>query len=758
MPSNHSALKISIAASFAFATSALGAPPTSSSYNTDPQYTYVEDATSKGIGQVNMITCIMSSMRPDQLVNKGDYLALVDENKCDPQQRSSSSNSGGDSSQAATYTTATVNSARATNSDPMRMKAWLDEDQDGTATTIFINANISEAATDTNPYGVFRLDFCGRINDQFSLGCLMHGFLQGSSGSLSYFQNEARDGDGESTVALHLTSVGTTSGSGKLSIVRTENSQTDSQEFLFSYDHDHFLRGDQCFSRDASDPATGQSVWRYGLYNASTGAHVDLNSGFPIDYVSSGTTYHGYLGYGGLSLPQNVLDAMPSGATVQKVDYNSGSDPTRTAYTVVKSGGRLTKYTKLTRTLHQIDKIKFSTFINDASSFYSGAQSFTSYAMYWDDANQVVKVTGKMVCGQNGCQTQDLPQEESVSLSFWASQGGISSYSDALAGELFIDLHSVPTPFDSNAIMVAYRKQDLVYPAQMPATLYCLNNCPTTASIANFFQQGSQATSPFVDATYNSWMPTTTTITYTGDATNAVINDESGHAPVASDRQAFQSNQNPAYQYGLRSGRMFTDLQAAQCPGNPNTLCDSQVGSMDVYYVWETGPNSWNQFAAVKDAQGTIVAFDAPLQVTFNVPNDAVRYKTYAGKSLVLQYGGFGQLGGIPGSCVSQLTNQPVSCDTEDSRYVPDFVIPFDATVGQVSSGNTTYLVKWLEREIRFASKSLSECSTLTLPANTTLPTLSDLKDPSDPASDIYVGTKPAVTTAPRVVQGEVKY
>jgi len=123
-----------------------------------------------------------------------------------------------------------------------------------------------------------------------------------------------------------------------------------------------------------------------------------------------------------------------------------------------------------------------------------------------------------------------------------------------------------------------------------------------------------------------------------------------------------------------------------------------------------------------------------------------------------LQYGGFGNLWGIPGSCVSSLTNQPVSCDQQTARYVPEFVIPYDAVTGQVSDGTSTYLVKWLDREIRFARKSLSACSGLTLPSNVTLPTSAVLKDPSDPISDIYIGTKPTVTTEPRVIQGEVMY
>jgi hypothetical protein len=50
------------------ASAAHAAPPVTSAYFTDPQSSYVQDATSDSIGQVNMISCIMHSMRPDALV------------------------------------------------------------------------------------------------------------------------------------------------------------------------------------------------------------------------------------------------------------------------------------------------------------------------------------------------------------------------------------------------------------------------------------------------------------------------------------------------------------------------------------------------------------------------------------------------------------------------------------------------------------------------------------------------------------------
>jgi hypothetical protein len=185
------------------------------------------------------------------------------------------------------------------------------------------------------------------------------------------------------------------------------------------------------------------------------------------------------------------------------------------------------------------------------------------------------------------------------------------------------------------------------------------------------------------------------------------------------------------------------------------------VNDAEVYYVWETGANTWNQFAAVKDTTGAFVTFDAPLPLSYTVPAGA-QYGQYAGKSIVLQYNGFGDLQGIPGTCVSMLTNATVNCNSQGARYVPSFAIPFDETKGLVTSidGQTTYLVKWLDREIRFAQKSLSACTNagLALPSNVVLPTADNLKDPSDSSSSVYIGVKPTVTAAPRVIHGDVKY
>jgi hypothetical protein len=639
----------------------------------------------------------------------------------------------------------------------MRARIWLD-DPESEGAAIFVNMSASSPPTASNPYGVFRVDYCG--NMEGTPGCAFNGYLNGTASGVSYFEHEQGDGGG-GTKALRMTTTSTTSGAGSLHMDDGNNSAT----FSFAYNADYYRRsddgGDQCFARDARDAGTGMSVWRYGLYDSVTGARVERSSGFPIEYTHAGTKYQGYLGYYGLSLPPAAQSLMVNGDTVEKVDYSTGNSPTRTPFTVVKAAGKLTRYTRHLRTLHEIDQIKFNTFVGmEASSFFSGAQPNVQYELYWDDAAGDFKVTAQMMCGQNGCSTQALETVQSVPATFWASRGGIQAWSQQLGGELFVNLQGVVAPVDSSLVQVSYRSQDVVYPSQLPASLHCVRDCPSAASMAAFFSNTPGASSPFATGTANNFQPllAADVISYTSDAATAMLLDGAA-APVVLDVDAESLQESPQFRNGLRTGKLFANLADAECDVGSGTYCEWRVNNLDVYYQWETGPNQYNQFAAVKNSSGAFVNLDPPLQVNFQVPQGA-SFGQYAGKSIVLQYGGFGELWGLPGICVSPQTNQEVACDGGEVRYVPSFVIPHDIATGTVTANGTTYLVKWLEREIRFARKNLAVCDTagLTIPSGLTLPTSADLKNPSNPASDIYIGVRPTVTAAPRVIHGEVKY
>jgi len=296
-----------------------------------------------------------------------------------------------------------------------------------------------------------------------------------------------------------------------------------------------------------------------------------------------------------------------------------------------------------------------------------------------------------------------------------------------------------------------------VYPSDMPAALHCVSDCPTADSISAYLNQTqmSPVQSPMQLA--SNYMPTVAGNVVNYTTSNGVLIDANAAAVTMTDANALQMF--PQFSQGIRSGHLVADVSSIACDDPVDSYCDYKASNLTDYYVWETGPNSWNQFAAVKDANGNFVQFDAPEQFSYTVPQGA-RYGAFAGQNIVLEYGGFGELHGIPGHCVSHLTNETVSCDGnhEEIRYVPAFAIPGGATI---THNNTNYLVKWLDREIRFARKDAADCAALSVPSanDVTLPTAADLVDPSD-SSDAahYIGTKPAVDAAPRVIQGEVMY
>ncbi|MFM2288277.1 MAG: hypothetical protein RL684_1420, partial [Pseudomonadota bacterium] len=167
------------------------------------------------------------------------------------------------------------------------------------------------------------------------------------------------------------------------------------------------------------------------------------------------------------------------------------------------------------------------------------------------------------------------------------------------------------------------------------------------------------------------------------------------------------------------------------------------------------GPQQWQQSLWLSSG-GSTVAFDPPQNIPYTVPNGAA-YGSFAGKAILLQFNGFGNLYGIPGSCVDPLTNADVTCDTPNARYVPLFSLPDGATM-TLPNPSTPLVVKALNAEVRLASlgpSAASACASMSLA--TVAPPTGGTHDPSDSADAFYIGTKPAVTAAPKVIDGVVQ-
>ena len=745
----HKTLTLALIAAGAMPLSALATPSTTSPYVTDVQNSYVQDQTSDGISNLNMVLCIMDAMKPADMVNEGDYIALVDKNKCDTRSQASTSNSTSGSSGATSapdYMTAVVNVSRATNDDPMIGKVWMSMTEEGNPVDIYVHVTATESPSDAPPYGKFRLDYLGKSSGTTQF----NGYIDANGADVSYLETGANS----SQNALTLNATSTTSGSGTMQAMDYTVSPPTPVTFNFAYDasETNFAAGifrrdhgsnDVCFDRSKDNAK--KSVWRYGTYNADDGTRVDqAHPGFPVLATYGGNTYYGYASYWGVNFQGLDLNSFADGALSSVTITDQRSNNT-TTYTLSKSSGKLTKWTQNASTLAAMDGIPFD-FWGDLTGMTTGNSAATGSAnweMQWDNANSQFVVTGTQTCGNNGCTLNSISPAATVNASAFNNMP-ITGWSNSFGGNINIPWTGSA---HTGADVVTYYTQSDVIPgdANAPTALYCLNNCPTSASVTAF----TGSNSPFDSTTANQWGLGSVSVSYTYDSTGLKENGSNLAGVISADLFSGQ------WQNGIQSGRLFTAaLSNSDCPtGAPSgSVCEPK--NPTAYYTWATGPNQWNQSMwLTKTSDSSVVSFDPPENVAYTVPTGAA-YGSWAGKSIQLQFNGFGNLQGIPGSCVNPQDNSEEDCGTTGARYVPAFSIPDGATM-TLTSSNTPLVVKALDAEIRL--DKVAGCTGVDLAQPTsslTLPSASDVHDPSDPTDAYYLGTKPTVTDPPKVVHG----
>ena len=719
--------------------------PSTAPYVTDLQNVYVQDDTSQGIGNLNMVLCVIGALDPGDMVNAGAYIALVDMNKCN--------NKGGGSNSSATgatnYATAVVNVTRASNSDPMVGKVWMSLTEQGSTTNVYAYLSATQSPDAAPPYGVFRMDYIGKKNGQAGF----NGYVNSQPGSISFLETGANS----SNTALAMSASSTTSGQGTMNIAGGSGGGTGSATFNFAYNSGYFRRSDgtvdECFDRSKANAAV--SVWQYGTYNANDGSRVDqAHPGFPIVAVSAGTTYYGYANYWGINFQgldlNSIADASPiAGLTV--TDQRPGNT---TAYNLSKVGGKLTKWTQAATTLAALDGIPFSfgADLTGQTSNTTAVSGWNNWIAQWNSANQTITVTGVQNCGSNGCVPSALAGNVTATINTaFLAANPIMGWSDSFGGNL-----NIPATGSAHLATdaVYYFTQSTVIPGSSgaPTALYCLSQCPTAASLTAF-SAGSQS-SPFGNSTDQQWFsaPSANTVSYTFSSTGLM---ESGSSMVL--EQPFQYPSGSMYaQGGIMTGRLFdTAFGTTNCP--TGMVCEPSNPA--AYYTWQTGPNQWSQSLwLTKASDSSVVQLDAPQNVPYTVPTGTA-YGSFAGKSILLQFNGFGNLFGVPGYCVDPATNATVDCSTANSRYVPMFSLADGTTMtlpATSSTAATPLIVKALDAELRLRdlgpSMPSSACASMTL-TTMTLPS-GGLHDPTSSTDSEYLGAMPTVSSAPKVIDG----
>src|SRR3989338_2443201 len=141
-------------------------------YYKDPQFVYIHERSGEALNTPNEILCMMAQAKYDTMVNKwnteGYYLAQIDTNLCSQNQDSSSKADTSNQSSGSTtpsYAMWTVRSIRADDTAPQYVKAWGHETIEtgpggnGQEMLILADVKITEAASATNPYVLFTMNF-----------------------------------------------------------------------------------------------------------------------------------------------------------------------------------------------------------------------------------------------------------------------------------------------------------------------------------------------------------------------------------------------------------------------------------------------------------------------------------------------------------------------------------------------------------------------------------------------------------------------
>lgn len=701
-------------------------------YFLDERHSHVYDSSLETVSTVNMILCDMAQTAYAQMVNFGPYLALVDEARCEAGGDSSSSGSStGQSSGANSGAPSlwTIDSTRASNSSPETVQIWLPSNGPGDMpVTINVKLTITESSSLTNPFGVFNLDFAGIPQGGSLSSPAMFGNLHSldvASGFMgfSFFQQQGnpsvaqQPGQHAEIVQSNVNMFADqTQGVAYIRRQYRENfGQGDSglqiEEYKIAFDLTNVLRQKDsdaavCLSRTTYNSRT----WRYNLYDATNGARVELNSGFGFRTQAGD---FGWMGYYGMWVQPGVTVA--NGDTVTRDTFGQA---TPQAYTVLTAPGKLIRNTKQTLALSAIVGMNFNWYHDsDPMDGLPGQQFRVQYdgtnwieVASWDDSSHTWIDLGSPVVIDT------------------AVEGFLGMYCESLGGpSTYVDGDSTITYYQREFVNGA----DAAFSGGTQIDIYGYFNClrggitTSEANIGDIFLPPSQDVSlPY----HYVFSQADLTLYYdvNGDGSSLVP------AGLASG-ETITSGPN---MWGMQSGSMLTDYSGLTSP--------FEAWNQPVFYTYETGPNSWNQYAALIDSNGVCVTFDPPIQFTYmhETLNDANNDATYDGMHYQLNYGGPGNLFGIPSAQVD------TDGDGNPDRFYPLFTIADGILMGPTG---TEYVVRSMEQELTLALDP-GNCGALDVGTvgDLPLPTAADYTAPD-------IGAPPVVTDPPAVIEGVVQ-
>jgi len=733
-------------------------------YTTDEQHFHVWHPALEPIESVNSILCFIGQVEAQEFVNDGPFIALVDDNKCNSKGEGNSASTQGSQSSSSedslpSYVEVIADATRSSSSSPMEVKIWIPEMEMGdggsdNSALIKAKVTVSEAPSDSKPFGDFRMAFDMSMNGTSIGGGDLASQVSGSQTGFTFYEGQDF-GDGSAMRSASL--LGNADGTTGVAMTHSEHSFGMMEQrgtFGLSFNADNVLgrKGETAAAIQSQPEGTGaclsrtefdEAVWRYNLYNQATGERVTLNSGFPFKYTAEGEERFGYVGYWGVWAEGG--DGLADGTEITKQTFGEGGATATDTYTVTTTPGKLIKYTANKAQLTELAGVQFHYWDE-----YLADEEYDQWVVEYIDG--AFKYVGGITWSGMGPPEIDTFAPEDVEAIELDAGESLHLWSQQLGGSVV---------FRGGEEFIVYNTEEVLssIPAELDGVdLVCYDRCTKSGlNSGDLAAWDGPYTSPFMESMGGSLTP----VTYRMSAATMTLSKVVGDTPTAVTYPTGTIEAN-SHQWGIRSGHLIPK-SVADTLDSPHEIYNPDA--VAVFYEWEIGSNNWNKVVQVKDSNGTVQTFDKPIEFGYihATANDRDDSSTFNGQRFLLSYQGDGQLHGIPFEAKvkdaegkERAEGDAIDENNHHVRWYPQFNLKDGITLG----GSSQYVVKAIDIEQMMQEGASGACAGLGASftsSNLSLPTGLASTHTTDIASVGAIPTLSEEDAIPKVVGGEIQ-
>lgn len=699
------------------ATAVALAAPSGGDYAKDVATTDIADRATSAIQTLNIFLCVFAKAIPSDMVNRGQYLALVRMEEC------------GAAEASGIVQTLTVISSRSSVDAPQVSKGHflLTVRENTPPVTMYFHLEAVEPPSARLPNGIFTLEMSGQSDGKPAL----RGRIVATSSNLTMVLNSNYFGQQE-TIQLALKNNNATADRRVDGMLRQTVGLNGKFERSSTY---RFAEGANYYCRHVVDVdnAGVASPVKVGCFDRRASEAIPLSVTYGL-YDDAGTRVYPDAGgiairdefgrYGYASYRTVGPSTLASGSTVTRADGTK-------KYTVFRAPGSLDR---ITIELTPIDSLKGGFEADLVLPELTGSKDPQRVYMYWDRGAQRFRLDDWLACQGTSladCDWKLFPPGTSVDGAELVQRlgGGTTLTAFGYRSEMFdIDLSSPATPRVRREIVQA------VGPSETGLTQFvCLSDCPDLDAMKGALD---------ISQAYGK-----APVTYDWNASTLSLRDALARVMVAD-----QPNLAGLGVDAITSGTLVRveDFERASVDCVPSTLgqpCspDELLALVPSRFRWSMPLAPAQRPAFLREGSAWVELFPQAERVSFTASSSG---QTSGNENFNLELDTLSGLAGLPQACINGIESVGLESICYQRMVVPEgaFVTRENGSRLWVRQLRRELLLLPVDPALAGSDGQLNIADDLLppVPAISQGSVTSDATDPANPASPKYAGTPPS--------------